>query len=254
MTLTKEEAIRLLTSGLGKEILVAARGYVSPIFWGLPRHAGRKPTINHGCIFFINSGKGPLAVTAEHVYAAYLKAKDESPEIICQIGNLTFVPEERLIDSDSTIDLATFRIDEREAKQIGKIVHHHPRPHWPPVRPEIGKGVFFVGFPCSRREYRDASSNDFDAYSGMLVADKVDERSVVCQFGRENWIDLFGSGFPPENEWLGGISGAPLWMVTQSPVVMAWQLAGVVVEFNQAFELLTARRPTFICEDGTLIR
>jgi hypothetical protein len=65
-------------------------------------------------------------------------------------------------------------------------------------------------------------------------------------------VDVHGTGFPPENAWIGGMSGAALWTLVESPIVK-WRLAGIISEFNQSFELLYAVRADPIRPDGTLI-
>ena len=65
-------------------------------------------------------------------------------------------------------------------------------------------------------------------------------------------VDAFGTGLPPEGQALGGLSGTPLWSLVQNEV-FSWRLAGVIYQFQEKFEILYARRPDCIAEDGKII-
>src|SRR5712692_6999566 len=105
----KKEAFATLKSGFGRELLLAAAHYVSAIFWA-QYHLDAQKELNHGSIFFLECGGPPLAVTADHVYAKYWRRKQCEPKLICQIDNLPFIPEERLIGRDQDLDIAIFHI------------------------------------------------------------------------------------------------------------------------------------------------
>src|SRR5713226_1491299 len=103
MATTKDEAVALLKGHYGREIANVATSYTSVLFWGSldPRRGDTQ--INNGSVFFLDCGEGVFAVTADHVYEAYLKRKQQESKIICQIGNVPFAPENRLIDRDSNL-------------------------------------------------------------------------------------------------------------------------------------------------------
>ena len=144
---SREEALTLFQTGFMKPMAQEISSYVAPIFWGnrLSDCAAVDAKVNNGTIFFMKCGGQPLAITADHVYAEYLKRKESEPSLICQIWDLPFIPKARLIDSDSKQDIATFQIEETEVEQMGKKVHHASQ--WPPHPPEEKKGVFVLGFP-----------------------------------------------------------------------------------------------------------
>jgi len=119
--------------------------------------------------------------------------------------------------------------------------------------PLTGKGVFLAGFPGEERIVESADSINFGIYTAILTATVVKETEIVCQFEREDFVDVLGLGLPRYPQQLGGLSGAALWTLTQNDY-FAWRLGGVVVEFGAAFELLRARRPDCIRRDGSLIR
>ena len=251
---SKEEARQILRTGFGRQLYLTAANYVAPVFWGESRSEVASPIINNGSIFFLNCGGPTLAVTAHHVYAGYLARKKYNPNIACQIGNLNFNPESRLIDFDPELDIATFRITENEVATLDKTIHCPPQSKWPPPPPVKGKGVFFCGFAASGRAFRGRRSLDFETYFAALTADSITAHSITSTFRREDWLDMEGNDSRGQDVDLGGISGAPMWALTQSPQVLAWRLAGIIIQFNPSFEILIARRPDCIRADGTLAR
>ncbi len=250
MSTPREQGIALLKGPYGREIGNLASAYTSVLFWFAP---GETPQINHGCIFFLDLGRGPFAVTANHVYEAYLERRRAEVDLWCQIGNRCFVPEDRLIDHNPDLDLATFRMEEREISADGKIVHRVDPTGWPPKPPDLDKGVFFAGYPQVHRKTHGAHQVEWGTHVGVLTATSVRERDVICQFHREEMVDMFGTGVPPQGQWLGGLSGTPLWTLVQT-AIFSWRLAGILYQFGGDFEIIYARRPDSILPDGHLLR
>ena len=251
----KQEALERLKTGFMVEIKQAATNYAAPIFWAkrFSHSAELEANISHGSIFFLQCEGPPFAVTADHVYDAYLKRKQNDPSIACQVLDLRFDPEERLIDRDPTLDIATFRIEEREVEGMGKWIHKPAQ--WPPLPPEEGKGVYTVGFPAIHRRVLGGNSIEWGVYSLLLTATTVSDGRIVCQFERGEWVDTRGFELPerPPKPSLAGLSGAPLWTLTENAAI-SWRLGGVVLEFQDNFELLYVRRPDCIKSDGALCK
>ena len=162
--------------------------------------------------------------------------------------NLPIDPVERIIDRDSALDLATLLILEDEVRQIDKWIYRRAPDRWPPAPPEGGKGVFFAGFPGIHRSRFPDGTFEFGIYTGLGVATSVSEDKIIYQYERQHFVDVLGLGIPPENEWLGGLSGAPLWTVTS----FGWRLGGIIYQWSTDYEFLYARRPDFIHADGQI--
>jgi hypothetical protein len=243
----KESALALLAAGYGRELQAASYRLTAPVCWASTGAAS--PVFNNGSIFFLNCGYGPFAVTADHVYAGYLKRRHDEPGLVSQIGRLAFPLDERLIDRDESLDVATFHITEGEIERTTTWLHRPER--WPPLPPEQGRGVFFTGFTREARE-QDDTSVTFGGVSLLVTATVVGEDTIKCQFDRESFVDM-GSGIPPTRLALEGTSGAPLWTLVDKPVV-GWRLAGVVIQYNPPYEILVARRADCIRADGRLLR
>jgi hypothetical protein len=165
---------------------------------------------------------------------------------------LRFDPEERLIDRDPTLDIATFRITEREVETImGKWIHRPAQ--WPPLPPEEGKGVFTAGSPAVHRRILSGHAIEWGVYSLLVTATAVSDEKIICQFERGEWVDPRGFELaePPPKPSIPGLSGAPLWTLTENATI-GWRLGGVIYQFSEDFELLYVRRPDCIRQDGTL--
>lgn len=248
--LSREEAVEILAGGYGEQLLQSAAHYVAPIFWGDPSSDESGSIENNGSIFFLECGGPEFAVTCDHVIENWIGAKRENPSLRCQLMDLPFDPESRIIDRDPNLDLATLEISEGEVQSLDKWIYRRAQDRWPPDPPEEGKGVFFAGFPGIYRSILDDGSIEFGIYTGLGVATSVSEEKIVYQYEREHFVDVLGHGIPPEHEWLGGLSGAPLWTVTS----FGWRLAGVIYQWSTDYEFLYARRAHFIQPDGQIRR
>ena len=249
--MTAEKAVALAKSDAGRALLKTAAGHVAPFFF-LPGTPAQGTTINNGSVFFLDCSQGAFAVTADHVYQAYLSRKEDDPGLQCRIGEVPFVPEERLIDRDPERDIATFRIEEQEVVRAGKAVYNPSPECWPPEPPHQGQGVLFAGFSgCERRLIRDQEV-EFGVCAAALVATSVNDRDIVCRLARENWLETFGMDLSRERQFLGGLSGAPLWTVVERAGAVTWRLGGVISSFNEGWELLKAKHAAGILADGRL--
>ena len=219
------------------------------IFWAQPVDRDRDPRIGNGSVFFLDLGHGALVVTADHVLQGYLDRRVERPNLACQIGNIPFDPEASLIDRDPDLDIATFRINDRDLAKEGKIAHRPAT--WPPKPPDQGKGVFFTGFPRVYWSELRPLVFEWGSYFGISVATSVTDGYIATQFDRNEMVDISGTGLPPGGQWLGGLSGGPLWTLVETEI-FSWRLAGVIHEYSSDFAILFAKRPDRLRPDGRL--
>src|SRR5208282_1751508 len=94
-----------------------------------------------------------FAVTAGHVYEAYLEHVRERQVRGVQVGGVGFDPQERLIASGKHLglDIATFRITPAEIAATGKKIIRGTDGPWPPP-PDKREVVYFGGFPEGERD------------------------------------------------------------------------------------------------------
>ena len=253
--MNREEANNLLAGPFGKQLFKTAMDYVSPLFWGVPEK-NEKSIFHNGSAFALNCGSGPFIVTAAHVYEGYLQDKVEHDDMVCQLGNLSFNLEDRLIDChDSKIlDIATFEISEDELKALNKNVLTGSNNNWPPRRAIVDEGVFFAGFPGIERIETDIQECNFGLYASLTPVSSVSERHVGCAFEREEMIDVLGYGIPKEGYDIGGISGCPMLVLEESDSgVFSWFLGGVIYNASTELgEIIFAHHADYIMPDGKL--
>jgi len=249
--LSKEEGIRAIRAGFAQVLLDATFDCSAPIYWFSIAGDRRGPVLNNGTIFFIDTGAGPFAVTARHVLEGYREAIRAEPRTLCEIGGVGFDLLSNLIAEDRNADIVTLRIDDDALTKIGRVPHVNPRA-WPPKPPEIGKGVFFGGYP-GRHRVEGPGVIQWGFAGGLDVATAVHEDHICVQFSREDWVSTAGLPPPAVGEPWGGISGAPLFAVVQNGVV-SWRLAGVVTEFGATLEILYASSFSQVGSDGSISR
>jgi hypothetical protein len=232
--------------------------HVSWLFWRYESKSLKTPLLPaQGSIFFLDCGRGPFAVTAGHVFEGFLEHRSAYRVRGCQIGNVPFNPEERLIawGKDLGIDIATFKVTPEEIAQTGKRVVKGVDGPWPPP-PQPNEIVFFGGFPGDERDAIGAHEAVFGLHSAMPGLTSFTDRQLCCQLDRSSWIDVRGLGLPPVGYDLGGISGGPMLKPIFVNGAWTWRLVGVISEATsiEGFERVIAERAHFILPSGKLSR
>ncbi len=242
-----------LSQKMSPHLSEIAKNYIAPIYW----HSGSDTSqsiIHNGTIFFLNTGERLFAVTANHVYQAFLNDQCIDPSIICKVGNLTFDLNERLIDCDHDIDIATFRIDATEVQKIGKTTLTSYQDFWPPMPPSQGKGVFFCGFPENCREGRTTKDCVFGIYAANTVATEISGDVITCEFDRDKWVAHPKAPFPDPGFNMSGVSGAPLLALIEMPILV-WTLAGIIYQAPKNLgDMILVRRANRILANGFIQR
>jgi hypothetical protein len=135
--------------------------------------------------------------------------------------------EASVIDEHSTIDIATFRIDQGDVRALGKNVLTGFQRQWPPDPPVQRCGIYYCGYPGVGTRQHLPREVVFGAAAGYGEASSVSERDISTLIERERLIPLLGSSVHPENFDFGGISGGVMLMVVQNQL-RSWSLAGVI--------------------------
>jgi len=244
--MTKEEAIAQVNGPLGTVMREVSAFYAVPFIWGTP---GME--VRNGSAFFWRSDNAILlGVTASHNYEAYLEVRARSAGVVCQLGtDVTIDISKRLIDCRRNLkepDIATFHVTEEEVTSAQKWVFSMS-----PCTPEVGKGVFFAGFPAAAREQVGSASYNLGIMSGLVVASSVNDRDITCHFEREYMVAA-----PSGPCDFGGVSGAFLAaVIDRNQQLSLWRPAGVVYEFQPSLEILKAHRlDTNLLPDGRIKR
>jgi hypothetical protein len=230
--------------------------YVTWLFWRYQSRLIETPLLpSQGSMFFLDCGRGPFAVTAGHVFDTFVEHCGKYRVRGCQIGNVGFNPQERLIANgkDLRIDLATFRVTREEIAATGKKIVQGIDGPWPPP-PDKDAAVFFAGFPGCERDQIGRQEIVFGLHSAMPRLTSFTEHQLCCQFDRSGWVDVRGLGLPPVGYDIGGVSGGPMLEPIFVNGAWGWRLIGVISEAIsvQGFERVTAVRAHFILPDGRI--
>jgi Trypsin-like peptidase domain len=221
---------------------------IAPLVWFEPDAKGSLKARN-GTAFFV-SAERTFVVTADHVFMGYLAAQqDFGKGVRAQLGNLAFRPEDRLIARDARLDIATFVIEPDEIQRTfeGKFAMS-----FDPMVPQTGRGVVFVGFPGRERHHLSEWEIETGIFSALTVAENVTNLQISGHFDRRYQVDKPGRPTAPTGYDIGGVSGAPLVTIVDSPGLHYWRLGGVMTEYSTTSELFYATRADFILPDGTL--
>ncbi len=155
--ITPERAKELSAGDYGEASAKYFANYAVPVFFGREDASG-KIVLRNASAFFVKSPEATFGVTADHVIKECLSAPfcglfpvnfSDNPEELVELGDL----EDRIIDRSERRDITTFRISDDELVKLGVTTASK----WPPVAPEIGKGVGFCGFPADERARQIAS-------------------------------------------------------------------------------------------------
>jgi hypothetical protein len=246
--LSKEEAIALTQGPYAATVESAIAASIAPFLWRERDEEGH-PKLRNGTVFFVSAEK-TLMVTADHVFAEYIEARDRFGDFArCQLGNLRMDPEDRLIARSAPLDIATFAITPDEIRRTGDGKFAMS---FDPMVPETGKGVVFAGFPGTARRRLSEYEIESGIFTALTVADNISERKISGHFDRERQVDKPGRPTAPEGYFIGGVSGGPLVTMVDSANLCYWRLGGVMIGFNTSFEIFYATRADFILGDGTL--
>ncbi len=254
---TRDQIIAMMRGGLAHAMQQAAANYVTPICW-IAAVEGRPVILASGSAFMLDCGDGPFVVTARHVYQGYLKDRQAHPDAVCLLGETRFDPAIALIAQDKAYDVATFQISPSqvaELKRYGKVPLTGSQTSWPPAPPQLGRGVFFIGFPGdgrTLRPYRGGGNVEIDwlGYTALAVADGVSDANITLIFDHDRNADIgLRPSAPPE--WaLGGCSGAPLLVFIDRAGVFSWTLGGIIYEAGDT--ILKVARADCLNRDGTI--
>ena len=208
-----------------------ASSYATYVFFGNP-HTD-ETHLSLGSAFVVEQQGVVLVVTADHVVAAYLAARESDVGVVFQVGNHLIDVESRLVLRDSVRDVACVRIDEADITRIG-VNPYRASNEWPSVAIAPGDYVQYCGFPAFYR--RDIGRLDVSVVTltGFVKVASVGEGFATCQIEREYLVQQGPEPIPPAGTRLGGMSGGPVLLrgVLEFPIV------GLVSEFAENLDIL----------------
>lgn len=243
----RRELDRLAAAGYLPTIQKLAKDHSAPFWW----HDATRPIGNHiehnGTITFVRTDQETLGISCAHVHDGWLRDKAVNPNLVCQIGGITFDPEDRLIDINRRLDLATYKLSDVVVNGSRSIVHS-PRT-WPPTDIADGELVILGGWPGILREKATGQTHFY--FASFIT--RIDQTSADHLAVHLNLAEAHGLAglLVPTSPDLGGSSGGPVFRIREEPIVLL-ELVGVVYQYTAAFELLRGRRASSIRSNGTI--
>ena len=176
-----------MAAELGKAELEFVTSITAPIFWVI-RDASGPP--RSGSAFFLDAGKGPFGVTAQHVIAGWRTDHCSSNIEALQISDLSidFTGQNQIIDEHEELDIATFRIGAEEISKIGKAVLTGNQSEWPPPPPQKNKDVYFSGFSSTETCLIPPNEFLFGAAAGHGFVSSVNEKNAHGDWANREWL------------------------------------------------------------------
>ncbi len=243
---------------IAKVLQVQSRDYVSSMYWSCDA-INAESILRNGSCFFLQIGDNIFGVTANHVYEAYLQAREKYPDLILVIHNTIMKDfDDRIIDRDNVADILTFSVSPNEFKEIDTKPYRCPEDRWPPKPPVVKNGVIMAGYAEADMKVLDSKNVEFTQVSNLLIVKSIDEDKVEIQIEKKNLHSVDEHELPSMTKNLSGYSGAPLWTVS-SDLHENFRLGGIIIaQFPAKNEdevvAIYAKRPEFILPDGKLNR
>ena len=171
-----DERKAALSGDFGRSFHITAAEHVTWIFWTRATE-GLTDILGHASAFLLDRGKGPMLVTAAHVFRQYMEDMGRFGGLYCQIANVVVKnlndhliacgnPSTSFDHRSQEPDIATFRLPVGAAERIGTKPIMALSDHWPPP-PKAGEQVMFAGYPGQERIYINSSEINFGFHSGM---------------------------------------------------------------------------------------
>lgn len=227
--------------------------FAKPVFFG-PRPSHSYPSeIRNGTITLADLGSGPLGITCHHVLDSYRKLREQSGDILFQIGDQELDPLSQLVDQNERLDIAVLKLPESQVTAItstGTIGSCLFRPkQWPCEPATRGSYVAFGGFPGKLKNITSLNEIEFGSWSsGASHIDSASDIQFVSAFDRAYWVKSFGSTAHMELSTLGGMSGGPAFINRG----LYWDFVGIVSEYQDNYDAVFFSSTAPIRHDGTI--
>jgi hypothetical protein len=204
---------------------------------------------------------GLVGVTANHVITAFEKAVRHAGETVAMLRTARLDLTDALIDRDSELDLATFRVTEEQAAESQARIFDC-RGAWPPPMPCLGASITFSGFPEDFREESPATQTRFRAASYATTVEHMTDRRIVAIYdpARGDYRLLAAPEFTDVAANWSGCSGGPVLVHYERDELYRWHPVGVIVRGPKGdfegrsndFDQFEFRRIDLVNADGSL--
>lgn len=241
---------QLERSGYLPQLRRLAQRMCAPFWWSTAGTDRKHFILHNGTVCFLNTGSRLIAISADHVYAAYLADKARYPDLGCQFGGATFTPEEYLIDRDTALDLATFDFPELLIAPAGAIAHYPVT--WPTPLVQKREVVLLGGYPGNLREEKVTIAEiPFQTFA-LPVTDVLPDHMILH-------LDLPNVHWPFHeeqaiNDRFYGASGGPVFRCIEAAPIDRLELVGFIFEYSESFDIVRATHASKVASDGRIVR
>jgi hypothetical protein len=221
--------------------------FAAPLWWEINRNA----VLGNGTMCLLQTPVALFGVTNDHVLRIYEQHKRENRDVFCQLGSGPFDPTENLIARNRHWDLATFNIPQLTLENWGRKVI--VAPEWPPAPLKQGQPIALGGYPENRRTQPEGAHPPLlntDFVSFRTRADNWSDEHMSFCLDSSTWTWPNSEALPPEPD-LSGMSGGPCFRLI--PEDNRIELAGIIYEAHQGFEVVRVRQASLILSDGHIV-
>jgi hypothetical protein len=204
---------------------------------------------------------GLVGITADHVINAFEQAQRRASETVAMLRTTRLDLSRALLDRDSDLDLATFRVTEEQAAESRARVLDC-RGTWPLPMPRLGAAITFAGFPEVFRQECHPTHTEFRAASYATRVEDMTDRRIVAIYdpARGDHRLLAAPEFTDVATSWSGCSGGPVLVHFERDGFHRWHAVGVIVQgpggdaegVPNDFDQFVFRRIDFVNSDGTL--
>jgi hypothetical protein len=205
--------------------------------------------LHNGTIVFVNTGARTFGITADHVVEQFFEDLRSKQLVQCQMGGITVDLENRIIDRDAALDLAT--IDVSDVIIGGSCAYSHAAIRWPPEQLRENEVILLGGFPGKLREVQGSTiSSPFESFIGRVSNASSQNATLALNFDSLIWSQNLAAKI---NEDIGGLSGGPVFRLVSESLERI-ELVGVIYQYLSSAELVLARHLSFVSADGHLVK
>jgi len=221
------ERSRRYFSGMAK----LAWSHSCSILMGCPKWPTSETSSASG-VFLKVRGRHFLA-TAFHVIEGFDEMRKMRGHVHFQVGELELCPFHSLAYHNKSDDLAIMEIQPWQVQEVGS-TPFVAEPNWPPPSPLRGQLVQFCGYARINRKDGEAGLIDSTVLPLVGVVSASSESHFAIRIEREKYRWDGDCLLPPNESFLGGMSGGPAMLLTKTDA----NLVGIVSEGSEAFDIV----------------
>ena len=224
--------------------------YVSYVFFvDSISKSGKKLYFSAG-VTFIDTGERRFAVTNERVIAEYIRIFSKDKRVRFHLGPFKINIENKIIDTNSNCDLATFEVKAYEVDRLNsQFCYIKP---WDPKRIKEGEQVVFAGYPGIPHNKIESNSISLDPVTFIEEIESVNEKDFKFSLYDRNYRNYLSYRKSSELTELGGFSGAGVFCINQNKSNLFLEPVGVIYQGIDDLQTLKVRHIDFINEYGEI--